>query len=106
MVISMNKLYILDEKGIPKVERNKKKWTQWFIENDQKRRVLRTELNNEQVIVSTVFLAVDHSFGESKPLLYETIVFPHDLGILERYHTKEEAIEGHKKIVRDLKDKN
>lgn len=48
------------------------------------------------VLVSTVFLGIDHQWGDGPPLLFETIVFggPHDQA-QERYSTWEEAEKGH-----------
>ena len=48
--------------------------------------------------VSTVFLGLDHSYGDSPPLLFETMIFggPHD-EYQERYSTWDEAEEGHKR---------
>lgn len=47
--------------------------------------------------VSTVFLGLDHSFGEGEPLLFETMVFggEHDQDG-ERYSTWQEAEAGQK----------
>ena len=53
--------------------------------------------------VSTVFLSMDHGLagriGDGTPVLFETMVFggEHD-GYQERYHTYDEAEEGHKRI--------
>lgn len=53
--------------------------------------------------VSTVFLSMDHSLGgligDGSPVLFETMVFggEHD-EYQERYHTYDEAEEGHKRI--------
>ena len=47
--------------------------------------------------VSTVYLGLDHSFGEDPPLLWETMVFP-EANVCERYETLEQAIQGHKEI--------
>jgi len=76
------------------------------------------EINNRKVKettlkdgkwVSTVFLGIDHGFGEGKPLIFETMVFPKkgDYGDLyyERYSTEEEAIKGHDKIVKKFNKK-
>ena len=48
--------------------------------------------------VSTVFLGLDHSYGDGPPLLFETMIFggPHD-EYQERYSTWDEAEEGHKR---------
>lgn len=53
--------------------------------------------------VSTVWLGLNHSFGEGKPLIFETMVFPKkgdyaDLE-MERYSTLERAEKGHQKLV-------
>ena len=46
--------------------------------------------------VSTVFLGLDHQWGDGPPLLFETVIFggPND-SYQERYSTKAEALEGH-----------
>jgi hypothetical protein len=62
-----------------------------------------------QSSISTVFLSMDHSLagliGDGTPVLFETMVFggEHD-GYQERYHTYDEAEEGHKRIC-DMVDK-
>ena len=54
--------------------------------------------------ISTVFLSMDHGLsgliGDGTPVLFETMVFggEHD-DYQERYHTYDEAEEGHKRIV-------
>ncbi len=52
------------------------KWATWF-EDFTNRRVANDtfEVNGERVRVSTVFLALDHAFNESSPILWETMVF-------------------------------
>lgn len=97
--------YVLDKKGIPVIEKNLRKWTEWFEGSSQKRHIMKTEFKEEGIIISTIFLAIDCSFGQRKPMLYETAVFPTTIGVIKRYHTKKEAIKGHKDIVKDLKDK-
>jgi len=58
------------------------------------RRVAHTE--NDEVRVSTVFLGIDHAWGNSRPMLFETMVFggDHD-GDMRRYSTWDEAADGH-----------
>lgn len=53
------------------------------------------------VRVSTVFLALDHGYGDEPPLLFETMIFggEHD-DYQERYSTWEEAEAGHKRAVK------
>lgn len=54
-----------------------------------------TEFKNRDR-VSTVFLSLDHNWGDGPPILFETMIFggEHD-GYQERYRTWEEAEEGH-----------
>ena len=54
--------------------------------------------------VSTVFLVLDHSWTDGgKPILFETMVFGRDDSHpLWRYHTWQEAEEGHASIVEAL----
>ncbi len=53
--------------------------------------------------ISTVWMGMDHSFGDGPPLIFETMVFPSegDLGDLdcERYSTEAEAAAGHAAMV-------
>jgi hypothetical protein len=68
------------------------------------RRVAYTEFDDCRV--STVFLGIDHSFGDGPPLLFETMVFPNNKDGLEnwadmhcrRYSTWEEAEAGHYEV--------
>lgn len=58
--------------------------------------VAKDEVNGYRI--STVFLGLDHSFGDGPPLLFETMVFTgDDWGDLEceRYSTYDEAEAGH-----------
>jgi hypothetical protein len=50
--------------------------------------------------VSTVFLALDHSFGGGTPLLWETMIFggKHDQ-FQERYSSEAQARAGHRRAV-------
>lgn len=52
--------------------------------------------------VSTVFLGIDHQFGDGPPLLFETMVFSSNQDLDEycdRYATWDQAAAGHQKIV-------
>lgn len=64
----------------------------------ENKRVARTEKNG--ITVSTVFLGMDHSWGQpGRPIVFETMVFggEHDQE-MDRYHTWKEALEGHKEM--------
>lgn len=72
-------------------------WARWFESAD---RVLRQDRPAEGVLVSTVFLGVDHDFlGDGPPVLWETMAFCPSLPGLDefqdRYATRAEAEAGH-----------
>lgn len=71
-------------------------WAKKIQEMDYKI-VARTA--NGDVLVSTVWLGIDHAFGDHPPIIFETMVFrgDHD-GEMARYSTIEEAREGHRKM--------
>jgi len=112
----MSARYVLDGHE-PRNEPNPKKWAMWFETAD--RRVARTMLLDGSV-VSTVFLGLDHQFGNGPPLLFETCVFyaeetqpatpsPYDRGrpmqaseVQTRHATWAEAEVGHMAIVEEV----
>lgn len=95
--------YILDEMGVPQ-RVNMLTWARWF-ETFANRRVAFTEVGGAHV--STVFLGLDHSFECGPPVLFESMAFSGDLsgdlGLGRRYHTREQALRGHKEIVEELR---
>ena len=67
-------------------------WGRWFEDFD--RRIARDEVGS--VTVSTVFIGLDHQFGDGPPLLFETLVMGGRLdGEMDRYSTWDEAAAGH-----------
>lgn len=88
--------YILKNKVPVKVDEISE-WATWFEKND--RIIKQTKFG--EVLVSTVFLGIDHNFirnSNKKPVLFETMIFggKHDL-FQERYITYQEAEVGHEK---------
>lgn len=75
-------------------------WSQLLTDEDYKI-VARSVVNG--YAVSTVWLGLDHQFGQGSPLIFETMVFAtealEDAGICERYSTEDEARAGHDEIV-------
>ncbi len=49
-------------------------WIDWFRKNPD-RHVAQTQVGKCQV--STVFLGLDHNYGGTPPLLFETMIFGH-----------------------------
>lgn len=95
------KFYIL--KNCHPVECDLFTWGKWF-EQFKNRIVAKTEISSN-IRVSTIFLGIDHGFGdEGPPLLFETMVFggPAD-STMERYSTWNEAEQGHEAIVETVR---
>lgn len=88
--------YILVD-GKPVAEPDMQKWSQWM--KTAERAVGKTKVGEAHV--STVFLGLDHSFGNgSEPVLWETMIFggEHDQ-YQERYTSLDEAKAGHERAV-------
>jgi hypothetical protein len=96
---SVSEKYVLDGRTPRRVD-DVREWGRWFESAD--RRVASTEIG--PVRVSTVFLGLDHGFGESpRPIVFETMIFGSDAPALdhyqERYATWDEAEAGHARAV-------
>lgn len=70
--------YILDGK-VAVAEPDRARWGEWMASSN--RTVLRDTIDaglagqpGDEVVVSTVFLGLDHSFDGGPPLLFETLV--------------------------------
>lgn len=64
--------YVLNRAGEPVAEPDLEKWA-LFFENLDRRRVEFTRVG--PAAVSTVFLAINHAWGEGPPVLWETMIF-------------------------------
>lgn len=65
-------------------------------ENIAHRRVAFTK--REKVAVSTVFLGLNHQFGDGPPLVFETLIMGGRYnGWMERYSTWDNALLGHRR---------
>ena len=93
----MSDHWILDADGNP-VQAELMEWARWFETNS--RTVARDHVT-DAVRVSTVFLGLDHRFGDKgDPVLWETMIFGfpggHKLdGYQDRYSSKQAALDGH-----------
>lgn len=63
--------YILDKNDKPVPCNSFMKWARWFESADK--RVELTKVG--ELEISTVFLGLDHSWGDGPPVLWETMVF-------------------------------
>ena len=75
-LLSNRGLYILDESGEKPVRCDDiEEWARWFERNFKLRQVEATLLDGGNILVSTVFLGVDHGLSGHHPVLWETMVF-------------------------------
>lgn len=100
----MNKgLYILEGR-IPVKINSLLEWAQWFETADRRVAQDLFKVNNIEIRVSTVFLALDHNFFGGNPLLFETMVFGGDLDQeMTRCSTWEQAEDMHKAMCEKVK---
>lgn len=93
----MSDYYILDDHTPVPVDHIR--WAEWVHRNRETRRVARTALQSG-VVISTVFLGLDHGYGDGPPILFETMIFggPHNED-QERCSTWEEAEAMHARMV-------
>ena len=99
--------YILDNNHKP-VTSTGIESSKWMEDNPKRKTVgydELTDLNGDDVRVSTVFLGLDHSWTGKTPVLWETMIFggENDQAYQERYDSYENALEGHQKAINFIK---
>lgn len=110
MKLRPHRYYLRDGVITPSDEDDLIAWAKW-LEDGSHRRIAKyetkkvvqlfTSVEEVDITVSTVFLAIDHNYTwEGPPVLFETMVFggPYDES-MERYETLEEAKRGHERWV-------
>lgn len=79
-------------------------WANLMEDPDYK--ILKQEELSNGKFISTVWLGLDHNYSGNEILIFETMVFPEKDNwseeYCERYSTEEEAIKGHKRIVKQF----
>lgn len=92
--------YWLGSDGEPVGTDDVLEWSKKFCHRDKQ--VAREDLGD--VLLSTVFLGVDHAFGDGPPVLWETMIFggPRDQD-QQRYTSREDALAGHAEWLKELK---
>lgn len=58
-------------------------------------------------VVSTVFLVIDHNWGEGPPILFETMIFTPEgePAAQRRYATEDQAVAGHDQLSAMIRDR-
>ena len=92
----MSDHYILDGHEVVKAD-DLMSWAKWLETSRDECRVASTGIGD--VRVSTVFLGLDHQYGDGPPLLFETMVFAPNECYCERCSTWEQAEAEHEKAV-------
>lgn len=105
-----NWTFILDEHDQPVPCKNMLVWGRFMEEHDRRKVEKTTVQDNPEIMISTVFLGMDHGYHytnnpDYKPVLWETMVFwdrPDDF--MERYTSLEDAKKGRAHIVGLVKE--
>ena len=93
----MSKWYILNNNNKP-IPASITEAADWLEEGSDRRTVKRDEIGD--ILVSTVFLGLDHAWDSNVPVLWETMIFggEHDQ-YQDRYTSHKDALEGHEKAL-------
>jgi len=101
MAAMMHSHWILDD-DLNLIEVDLMTWARWLEEQDkrgeQNRRIIRRTTFPDGTMVSTVFLGLNHNYGDGPPLLFETMICGPDGAWQDyqmRYATLESARAGH-----------
>ncbi|KKL80285.1 hypothetical protein LCGC14_2006310 [marine sediment metagenome] len=79
-------------------EQQMEEWKQSDFDWDKMKRVARQE--QDDIVVSTVFLGLNHQYGDGPPLIFETMIFGGEHDEKQwRYTTEAEALQGHEVAV-------
>ena len=77
-------------------------WINRFERDPSYKRVSWTRVPKTKKWISTIWLGLDHQYGDGPPLIFETMVFNGSASPIacRRYTSEKEAIAGHAVIVR------
>lgn len=104
----MNDYYTLDANGDPVPCPDVLAWGAWYETADRHLASTLVEEDHPRLRVSTVFLGLDHRFGDGggPPVLWETMIFVSEeapafesVDYQERYTSRAAAVKGHRRAV-------
>lgn len=97
--------YVMREDGTIRPARSMAEHLETYSDKGNARRVIK-QTRVDGILVSTVFLGLDHNFGGGQPICFEGMIFggPHDQ-YQERYYTIEQARLAHPELVAKALDK-
>jgi len=88
--------YMINKDGTTRPEDYEDEALCLYEKGDTRRIIKYHYWKKEGITVSTIFLIHDYSFGQGRPVLFETMVFDREEDkYCLRYFTKEEADKGH-----------
>jgi hypothetical protein len=98
--------YVLGGDGEPRsVGDDAERWARWLERHPDQRRVEVTTVDRAEV--STVFLGINHQFGEGPPLIFETMIFGGRWDQCQwRWTTRAQSLAGHDQVVAALRAGN
>ena len=106
--MSEMKFLILNEKHEVTPIEDAIEWGEWYADFSN-RKVAQSTWSKPGIFLSTVFLGIDHSYGQGPPLLFETMAFKtepfetfREELYCERYATWEQAETGHWNLVKHI----
>ena len=80
-----------------------REWSNWFHNDPIENKVLKADMihyENDDILISTVFLGIDLNINNKYPSIWETSIFVRDIcQYTKKYSTIDEALEGHKEAV-------
>jgi len=89
-------LYILDNVGIPKIEKNVRTWGKWMSDNKDTNLVSKNEIDG--TIITTAFTGI--SMTDDNPSCWESLIKGGKYDNMQAKHpTKEDALAYHMNIV-------
>jgi len=68
--------------------------------NEEYKRLRKTEIDD--IVISTVWLGINHQFGSGPPLIFETMIFDGESEKQWRYTDEKEALFGHENAVKSV----
>lgn len=108
--------YILDEHGNPRPAKSEKEWDDW-MQNNYEKRLVKRDVLDPGIVVSTVFIGLGIGFDDDDPCLFETATFLDEkfllntddydclTGVCTRYTKQKDAEIGHAAILKDTINK-
>ena len=99
--------YSLDKNNNILTFNSHEEYLNWHKENQDITRTIKKTTFENEILISTVFLSMNHNYDGGPPILFETMIFDDDEigdrdGEQYRYTTYDEALNDHNRIVKQF----